>query len=83
MAVLPCLCVAARALSSYLPHLPLAAHAGVLASLPKMTPQALDQFRQSLRTTGSEKVQRDLTKKMLVRGGWAGVWAGCLCWVAG
>jgi hypothetical protein len=50
----------------------------VLASLPKMTPQALDQFRQSLRTTGSEKVQRDLTKKMLVRvpgGWWVGGWA--------
>jgi hypothetical protein len=59
-----------------------------------MTPQALDQFRQSLRTTGSEKVQRDLTKKMLVRGGlggcvgwlfvlggWLGSW--CMCWVAG
>ncbi|EFN51722.1 hypothetical protein CHLNCDRAFT_139890 [Chlorella variabilis] len=39
---------------------------GVLASLPKMTPADLDRFRSSLLATGSEKAQRDLTKKMLV-----------------
>lgn len=42
---------------------------GVLASLPKMTPADLDRFRSSLLATGSEKAQRDLTKKMLVRRG--------------
>lgn len=30
---------------------------GVLASLPKMTPQALATFRQQLLSTGSEKAQ--------------------------
>lgn len=39
---------------------------GVLASLPKMTPDALQRFAQQLLGTGSEKAQRDLTKKMLV-----------------
>lgn len=45
---------------------------GVLASLPNMTPQALQRFREQLLATGGEKAQRDLTKKMLVRLG-AGV----------
>lgn len=39
---------------------------GVLASLPKMTPDALQRFGQQLLGTGSEKTQRDITKKMLV-----------------
>ncbi|PRW59064.1 HASTY 1-like isoform X1 isoform B [Chlorella sorokiniana] len=39
---------------------------GVLASLPKMTPEALQRFGQQLLGTGSEKTQRDITKKMLV-----------------
>ncbi len=39
---------------------------GVLASLPNMTPDALQRFAQQLLGTGSEKAQRDLTKKMLV-----------------
>ncbi|PSC73686.1 HASTY 1 [Micractinium conductrix] len=40
--------------------------ANVLASLPMMTPDALQQFCKQLGSTGSDKQQRDLTKKMLV-----------------
>lgn len=42
------------------------AAAGVLSSLPNMSPEALQHFRTQLAATGSEKGQRDLTKKMLV-----------------
>lgn len=51
---------------------------GVLASLPNMTPDALQRFAQQLLGTGSEKVQRDITKRMLVRPG-----ERKECWLAG
>jgi hypothetical protein len=43
-----------------------------------MTPDALDRFRKSLSSVGSEKAQRDMTKKMLVSSvcGWLAV-SGC------
>ena len=53
--------------------------AGVLASLPNMTPGAVDALRAALGATGSEKAQRDAIKRLLVRwgvGGWRGVGRG-------
>lgn len=69
------------------PLIPICFHAtrssavhGVLASLPKMTPDALQRFGQQLLGTGSEKTQRDITKKMLVSLGQERVLQGVLCW---
>lgn len=61
-----------------LPRLCSSAVHGVLASLPRMTPEALQRFGQQLLGTGSEKAQRDITKKMLVRSGLFSAFFLCL-----
>lgn len=47
---------------------PASAAAGVLLSLPNMDSEKLEAFKAALFGTGSEKVQREAIKKLLVSG---------------
>ena len=55
----------------------------MLASLPRVTPQGLQQFSRALLALNGEKAQRDLIKRLLVCAGWWVLVGGCWCcwWV--